>query len=184
MRYLLKFSSFESYVDDLGSGEQLQGDKKNNFEDILKEFNQKKGALESIFKGRGDDQKLKSDILSKVYSGNKNSQNKLLNKLENILWMERSIQKISDKNKDYSSRKSELDKKLMDLQKILTVAEGKLKEETGKSMVTVQSEIASIKDSTKTNEEKLKEIEEKLKKEKEDFSRFEKEIYTKVNDEK
>lgn len=182
----MKFiSTFESYINSLGTGSQVKKTTDDSgISDMIREYNGKKSILQSIFKGSGDDQKIKSDILSKVYSGDKNSQNKLLNRLENILWMERSISKILDSNKESLARKSDMEKKLRDLEKVNTVADGRLKKEVSNSIITIQSEIKSIDDSIKSGNLKVKEIEDNLKKEKFEFSRFEREIYTKLRDTK
>lgn len=182
MKYI---STFESYFDSIGNGDQIKKtDTDSSVSDMVREYNGKRSILQSIFKGSGDDQKIKSDILSKVYSGNKKSQNKLLNRLENILWMERSINNILDSNKDSLDRRRDMEKKLRDLEKVNTVADGKLKKEVSNSIITIQSKIKSIDDSIKSGKLKVKEIEDKLKKEKFEFSRFETEIYTKLRDTK
>lgn len=177
--------TFESYIKSIGSGDQVKKDVvDSSLTDMIREFNGKKSILQSIFKGDRDDQRIKSDILSKVYSGDKKSQNKLLNKLENILWLERSLDKILKSNKESLSNKSDLEKKLRDLEKINTVADGKLKKEVSNSMITIQSDIKSIDDSIKSGNLKVKEIEDNLKKEKLEFSHFEREIYNKSRDTK
>lgn len=172
---------FENYIDKIGDGGTLSEESPSPVEDILKEFNSKKSTLEGIFKSVKDPNKIKSDILSKVYSGNSKSQNKLLKKLENILWSEKSLSEIEEKKDIRTKEKTLLNNKLNGLQKIKTDV---FKKEVSDSILTIQNKIKEIEDKIKEDSDKLSDIQKKISEEKLEFQEIEKDFHQNTKSEK
>lgn len=97
MRYLRRFN------EDLS-------DEYKNVEILLKEFNSKKSALESIFDNSDEMtiSEIESQILSKVFGGKESNQNPLLSRYSAILKIKRNINLIEEESNGDHKRKEEI----------------------------------------------------------------------------
>jgi translation initiation factor 2B subunit (eIF-2B alpha/beta/delta family) len=180
MKIIKSFKIFEkefvSSFDKPDSEEEIA-----QIKDLLGEFNQKKGILNSIFNAKDKDRiRLESDILSKVYSGDKNDQNRLLKKFESVLWIEWELKNSESDLKSIPKEKSKLLKEKTNLEKVSLVVGGKIKKDISNSLITIQNKLDSIEEKNKNLRDKIENLKKKIDEEKEEFSRFEKEIYTKI----
>lgn len=186
MKHLNSFNRFESvYLDQLGKGETIKSDVEDStlkdIENKLKFYNQKKSTLDSIFINKNyDDSKVRSEILSKVYSNDRNIKNDLLSKYEGILWIRRNIDRVQNDIKEIPVEKSKLSKELSNLEKMILASDGDLKKDISDSILTIQSKIKSLNDKTSSNSVKIKELESKLKEEEKSFSVIQKDIVDKM----
>jgi len=142
MRYIKSFKIFEAVdemsVDDIKSvkpDDKLGNDNKNINLDVLNtiksdisEYEQKKSAIDNIFNNNEyDEEKINSELLSKVYNSNKNK-NKYLSAYESISRLKRQVDRISTSIIDDKLRSTDIKNQISSLKSSLIDANSVQKE--------------------------------------------------------
>ena len=117
---------------------------------MVSEFNSKKGMIESIFSQKNlTSSQIDSNILTKVYGGDKNKQNPLIDKYVSVLKIERNLIKIENESSSDDKRKSDLKKNIQDLKNQSV--------DYPESLDYYSVEISKIEDSLKNIEKRVSE---------------------------
>ncbi len=155
MKYLRRFNEDVSDYKDTSS--------------VLKEFNTKRGILESIFRSKSiSDSEIESQILSKVFDGEDGNQNPLLSRYSTILKIKRHIDLIEEESSGDQKRMDQLKKDISDLKsRSISYPESVDYYET--EISKAKGSILEIESRVSERSKKISEIQSKLDKEESEF---------------